>query len=203
MLRNEVRCSSLTHGEITCILPLRVAQIQFFRRLFMQRAWVLRDTHITQPPRIVSLSTTFTYNPLIHKMNRTIEELRASHMRFESPEPESRQGRRNERTAGVQLLDADGAISIEVCELGTCICQIADWASMETQLEACLAHIFAKYCTPRPEKTHGLLVPPEGAYLSSQGLDDWARDTNGSAFDEDSKEELLMFMDCTAEGGLT
>lgn len=46
-------------------------------------------------------------------------------------------------------------------------------------------------------------MPPEGAYLSSQGLDDWARDTNGAAFDEDSKEELLMFMDCTEEGGLT
>lgn len=87
------------------------------------------------------------------------------------------------RAAGVQLLDADGAISEE--------------------LEACLAHIFAKYCTPRPEKTSGLLVPPPGAYLSSEGLDNWARDTNGSAFDDDSKEELLMFMDCTEEGGLT
>ncbi|GJE90851.1 hypothetical protein PsYK624_069950 [Phanerochaete sordida] len=117
-------------------------------------------------------------------MNKAVEELRASsHMRFESPEPESRQGRRNVRAAGVQLLDAEGAISVE--------------------LEACLAHIFAKYCTPRPEKQPGLLVPPPGASLSSEGLDDWARDTNGSAFDEDSKEELLMFMDCTEEGGLT
>jgi hypothetical protein len=34
-------------------------------------------------------------------------------------------------------------------------------------------------------------------------LDDWAKDTNGSAFDEASKAELLMFMDCTEEGGLT
>ncbi|EKM55541.1 uncharacterized protein PHACADRAFT_209060 [Phanerochaete carnosa HHB-10118-sp] len=117
-------------------------------------------------------------------MNRAVEELRsASHLRFESPEPESRQGRRNVRAAGVQLLDADGAISVE--------------------LEACLAHIFAKYCTPRPEKQPGLLVPPPSAYLSSEGLDNWARDTNGAAFDSDSKEELLMFMDCTDEGGLT
>lgn len=38
-------------------------------------------------------------------------------MRFESPEPESRQGRRNVHTAGVQLLDADGAISVEVRQL--------------------------------------------------------------------------------------
>ena len=49
----------------------------------------------------------------------------------------------------------------------------------------------------------GLLVPPHGACLSSEGLDEWARDTNGTAFDQDSKEELLMFMDCTDEGGLT
>lgn len=56
---------------------------------------------------------------------------------------------------------------------------------------------------PRPEKQPGLWVPPEGAYLSSEGLDEWARDTNGSAFDDDSKEELLMFMDCNEEGGLT
>lgn len=48
-------------------------------------------------------------------MNKALEELRnAAHMRFESPEPESRQGRRNDRTAGVQLLDADGGISLEV-----------------------------------------------------------------------------------------
>ena len=46
-------------------------------------------------------------------------------------------------------------------------------------------------------------MPPEGAFLSSQALDEWSKDTNGTAFDEDSKEELLMFMDCTEEGGLT
>jgi len=104
-------------------------------------------------------------------------------LRLESPEPESRQGRRNARDAGVQLLEADGAISL--------------------QLEACLGHIFSKYCTPQPEKRPGMLVPPEGAFLTSQALDEWAKDTNGAAFDEDSKEELLMFMDCTEEGGLT
>lgn len=46
-------------------------------------------------------------------------------------------------------------------------------------------------------------MPPEGAYLTPQALDEWAKDTNGAAFDKESKEELLMFMDCTAEGGLT
>lgn len=48
-------------------------------------------------------------------MNRTIDELKYMNaMRFESPEPESRQGRRNPRAAGVQLLDPDGAISMQV-----------------------------------------------------------------------------------------
>lgn len=52
-------------------------------------------------------------------MNKALEELRnRAHMRFESPEPESRQGRRNDRTAGVQLLDADGGISLEVSGTG-------------------------------------------------------------------------------------
>ncbi|KAI0763739.1 hypothetical protein BC629DRAFT_1596929 [Irpex lacteus] len=117
-------------------------------------------------------------------MNKIIDEVRMmSTLRFESPEPESRQGRRNATDAGVQLLDADGGMSL--------------------QLEACLGHIFSKYCSPPPEQRPGLLVPPEGAFLSSEALDEWAKDTNGSAFDEDSKEELLMFMDCTEEGGLT
>lgn len=49
----------------------------------------------------------------------------------------------------------------------------------------------------------GLLEPPEGAYLSEEGLDAWARDTNGAPFDEDTKEELLEFMDVTDDGGLT
>ena len=126
---------------------------------------------------------------------------------FETPEPESRQGRRNAR--GVQLLDAEGVISRQVCLLLGLCCAFRLIGSMETQLEACLAHIFAKYCTPRPQKpgrtspAPGLLVPPPGACLTSQNLDDWAKDTNGAPFDEDSKEELMMFMDCTPEGGLT
>lgn len=76
-------------------------------------------------------------------------------------------------------------------------------AEVTPQLEACLAHIFSKYCTPRPQKRQGLLVPPPGAFLGVEGLDEWAKDTNGAPFDEESKEELLMFMDCTEEGGLT
>ncbi|EPT06148.1 hypothetical protein FOMPIDRAFT_1110466 [Fomitopsis schrenkii] len=117
-------------------------------------------------------------------MNRDIEELRTYSPRPETPEPATRQGRRN-GVEGVQLLDDDSAISV--------------------QLETCLKHIFSKYCTPRPapQKHTGLLEPPEGAYLSPEGLDTWARDTNGAPFDEATKEELLEFLDVTEDGGLT
>ena len=132
-------------------------------------------------------------------MNRNLEDLRMSAaLRFETPEPESRQGRRN--TRGVQLLEADGAISMQVHFLRVAFDRLYVFPS---QLEAVLAHIFSKYCTPRPQKRPGLLAPPSGACLTSDGLDEWAKDTNGAPFDEESKEELLMFMDCTEEGGLT
>lgn len=74
------------------------------------------------------------------------------------------------------------------------------------QLESCLKHIFAKYCTPPPppaEKRLELLTPPADAYLSSEGLDAWARDTNGAPFDDATKEELIEFLDVTEDGGLT
>lgn len=48
-----------------------------------------------------------------------------------------------------------------------------------------------------------LLVPPEGAYLSKEGLDAWARDTNGAPFSEETKEELIEFLDVTDAGELT
>ena len=50
------------------------------------------------------------------RMHRDIEELRAGTQspRPETPEPDSRQGRRNPPAAGVQLLDDDGAISVQV-----------------------------------------------------------------------------------------
>jgi len=121
-------------------------------------------------------------------MNRQLEELRTLSPRPGTPEPDSRQGRRN-GVAGVQLLDAEGAISL--------------------QLESCLKHIFAKYCTPPPstpspaEKRLELLTPPEGAYLSPEGLDTWARDTNGAPFDDATKEELMEFLDVTEDGCLT
>ncbi|KAK2466986.1 hypothetical protein APHAL10511_001244 [Amanita phalloides] len=101
--------------------------------------------------------------------------------RADTPEPASMQGRRN---AGEHLLDEEGEIS--------------------TRLRACLEHIFAKYCTPAVKGVSGqLLRPPPGAYLSPEGLDEWARETNGVAFSKETKEELIEFLDVTEEGGLT
>ncbi|KAG6890461.1 hypothetical protein C0992_001508 [Termitomyces sp. T32_za158] len=104
--------------------------------------------------------------------------------RPETPEPSSKQGRRN---AGVQLLDDEGAIS--------------------DQLEACLRHIFAKYCVPPPERKQDgvvtLLEPPPGAYLTAEGLDAWAQDTNGAPFSQETKDELVEFLDVTDDGRLT
>ncbi|KAL4068006.1 hypothetical protein J3A83DRAFT_4097201 [Scleroderma citrinum] len=105
--------------------------------------------------------------------------------RPETPEPSSRQGRRNTQP-DAQLLDDDGTIS--------------------EKLEACLKHIFAKYCIPGPPSAHGgqsLLTPPEGAYLTQSGLDAWARDTNGAPFSPETKDELIEFLDVTDDGELT
>jgi len=105
-----------------------------------------------------------------------------------TPEPSSRQGRRNAQQ-DAQLLDDDGAIS--------------------QKLEACLKHIFTKYCTLAPpavsrkEYSLSLLAPPEGAYLTQEGLDAWARDTNGAPFSQETKDELVEFLDVTDDGGLT
>ncbi|EIN07480.1 hypothetical protein PUNSTDRAFT_136160 [Punctularia strigosozonata HHB-11173 SS5] len=107
--------------------------------------------------------------------------------RPETPEPDSRQGRRNAQD--VQLLDEDGAIS--------------------EQLEQCLKHIFAKYCTPPcpfandSHRDSILLTPPDGAVLNREGLDAWARDTNGQPFSQETIDELTEFLDVTDDGQLT
>ncbi|KAG2020389.1 hypothetical protein CC2G_005742 [Coprinopsis cinerea AmutBmut pab1-1] len=107
--------------------------------------------------------------------------------RPETPEPSSRQGR--------------------IMILG-CSC----WMKMggiSDQLEACLKHIFAKYCTPSVQKpsdgspANALLTPPPNAYLSAEGLDEWARDTNGTPFSQETKDELIEFLDVTDDGCLT
>ena len=46
-------------------------------------------------------------------------------------------------------------------------------------------------------------MPPDDAYLTEEGLDAWARDTNGAPFDEETKEELLEFLDVNDDGNLT
>ncbi|KAG1756549.1 uncharacterized protein EDB91DRAFT_23109 [Suillus paluster] len=114
-------------------------------------------------------------------------DLRMQSPRPETPEPSSKQGRRNPQL-DAQLLDADGAIS--------------------DKLERCLRHIFAKYCTPSPARPLNqdsvtLLTPPDGAILDTAGLDAWAQDTNGAPFSEETKEELREFLDVNEEGELT
>ncbi|EJD52920.1 hypothetical protein AURDEDRAFT_96792 [Auricularia subglabra TFB-10046 SS5] len=98
--------------------------------------------------------------------------------RPETPEPGVQQGRRNE--TDVQLLDAEGNIS--------------------DQFEACLAHIFSQYCTP---SAAGASRPPEGAVLDAAGLDRWARDTNGAAFSQETKDEMREYLDTNDRGDLT
>ena len=69
-----------------------------------------------------------------------------------------------------------------------------------------MQHIFAKYCTPQGSERDmvtGLLVPPQDAYLSAEGLDAWARDTNGAEFSEETKKEVKEYLDVTERGDLT
>ncbi|VDB82811.1 unnamed protein product [Peniophora sp. CBMAI 1063] len=72
-----------------------------------------------------------------------------------------------------------------------------------------LEHIFAKYCTPAPEKKADalssgtvLLQPPEGAVLTDDDLDTWALDTNGALLSDGEKAELEM-LDVDDDGQLT
>ncbi|KAI6028767.1 hypothetical protein F5J12DRAFT_807547 [Pisolithus orientalis] len=120
-----------------------------------------------------------------------------------TPEPSSRQGRRNAQP-DAQLLDDDGTISEKVCFTEPLVpCDLPE----VPQLEACLKHIFTKYCVPAPPPSDrngpSLLTPPEGSYLTPEGLDAWARDTNGAPFSQDTKDELIEFLDVTDDGGLT
>lgn len=46
-------------------------------------------------------------------------------------------------------------------------------------------------------------MPPAGAILTDEALDYWARHTNGSAFSEETKQELKEFLDVADDGSLT
>lgn len=48
-----------------------------------------------------------------------------------------------------------------------------------------------------------LFTPPPNAFLSPEGLDAWAQDTNGAPFNQETKDELVEFLDINDEGGLT
>jgi hypothetical protein len=139
--------------------------------------------------------------------------------RPETPEPSSIQGRRNVST-DIQLLNDEGAISDQVSLQLLSLSQSQSITALTlfcvscNKLEACLQHIFTKYCTPQtrpaqlPSGTDGsgravLLTPPPNAYLSPEGLDAWARDTNGAPFTQETKDQMVEFLDVTDQGELT
>ncbi|CAE6459711.1 unnamed protein product [Rhizoctonia solani] len=104
--------------------------------------------------------------------------------RPETPEPFTHQGRRNPNS--VQLLDGEGAVS--------------------QKFVTALAQIFSKYCTPRPPPHTSplrLVSLVEHAYMEEPGLDAWARDTNGTPFPDETKEEMKDTLDVTDQGYLT
>lgn len=135
-------------------------------------------------------------------MNEVLARL--SEPRADTPDldPSTRQGRRNGGGEDVQLLDDEGGVS--------------------EKFELCLKHIFAKYCTPSGRRSLSsstssrrsalsdadsastvLLVPPPGAYYTAEALDEWAKDTNGAPFSQETKDELVEFLDVTDDGCLT
>ncbi|KAF8682166.1 hypothetical protein RHS04_02779 [Rhizoctonia solani] len=107
-----------------------------------------------------------------------------SEYRPDTPEPFTHQGRRNLNE--VQLLDDDGAVS--------------------QKFMTALAQIFSKYCTPRPPphtSPQRLISLVENAWMEECGLDDWARDTNGAPFPDETKEEMKDTLDVDDQGNLT
>jgi hypothetical protein len=137
--------------------------------------------------------------------------------RPETPEPSSIQGRRNTET-NVQLLDDEGVISDEVSQSQHSAPRLVIHSTHRIhiiiKLEACLKHIFAKYCSPPHPQAHAprtadgsgrtvLLTPASNAFLSPEGLDAWAQDTNGAPFSQETKDELVEFLDVTDDSGLT
>ncbi|KAF8902054.1 hypothetical protein CPB84DRAFT_1961730 [Gymnopilus junonius] len=80
--------------------------------------------------------------------------------------------------------------------------------NISEKLESCLKHIFAKYCSPplqlsSDDSDYTLLSPPPDAYLTEEGLQKWALDTNGTPFSEETKEEVIESFDVTDNGELT
>ncbi|ESK96842.1 hypothetical protein Moror_6420 [Moniliophthora roreri MCA 2997] len=69
--------------------------------------------------------------------------------------------------------------------------------SITESFESVLKHIFLKYATPSTPQHL------ESAVLFPENLDKWATDTNGQPFTQETKDELLEFMDCDQRGCLT
>ncbi|KAF9520541.1 hypothetical protein BS47DRAFT_1280297, partial [Hydnum rufescens UP504] len=105
--------------------------------------------------------------------------------RPETPDASSQQGWRN---ASAPLLDSDGDIG--------------------EKFEAALWHIFSKYATfdNRSQSNGGdasLRQRGRSGYLTGEGLDAFAIETNGSPLPDEAKEELQRTLDVNADGFLT
>lgn len=88
-------------------------------RLLKTNSLFLPPIHLTAIVYFHLCAASFYTLYFLCKMNKIIDEVRMMNsLRLESPEPESRQGRRNAKAAGVQLLEADGAMSLQVCTSG-------------------------------------------------------------------------------------
>jgi hypothetical protein len=55
----------------------------------------------------------------------------------------------------------------------------------------------------KTEESFVFLTPPIDAYLTAEGLDKWAYETNGTLFTKETKDELFECFDVTDDGNLT
>ena len=55
----------------------------------------------------------------------------------------------------------------------------------------------------KSDKSFIFLTPSTDAYLTGEGLDKWACETNGTPFTKETKEELIERFDLTDDGNLT
>ncbi|KDQ18030.1 hypothetical protein BOTBODRAFT_29342 [Botryobasidium botryosum FD-172 SS1] len=89
-----------------------------------------------------------------------------------------------------------------------------DEDSITPEFEECLARIFSKYAQAQsstaPAPTSNAENTPSPAvaralssYMTPAALDRWAIDTNGEPFSEESKQEMVDFLDMDDDGNLT
>ena len=55
----------------------------------------------------------------------------------------------------------------------------------------------------KSDESFVILTPSTDAYLTAEGLDKWAYETNGTTFTKETKDELIEFLEVTDDGNLT